>query len=158
MRKSARHDNGITIVEMIIVMAIVIIVIGMIVPTVVRQIDKSKKLVDVNTSEKMKDAIEMILVLNPDADSHYLHQHTKVIWHEKSLIKGDKYFYQSLIEAMGKVPVSKYDDDLYWVVSYGDELDYIFLVEDPSDKEGYMLYPEYTDYYKETEKQKIPTY
>ena len=66
--RKTKHDNrGLSLIELIIVIAIMAILVGVLTPMFVKYVDKSKKAKDVYTADQIARAINVAFVENPEA-------------------------------------------------------------------------------------------
>ena len=61
-----KNNKGLSLVELIIVIAIMSILSALIVPAVIRYIDKSKKAMDVQTAQTIYYAVELAMTSGND--------------------------------------------------------------------------------------------
>ncbi len=71
MRIKRPDNKGITLIELIIVIAIMGVLVGVISPMFVKYVDKSKKAKDVNTADQIAKAVNIAFVENPEAYAAY---------------------------------------------------------------------------------------
>ncbi len=56
--------------------------------------------------------------------------------------------YDKMLQTLGTIPISKYDEDLFWYINYSTnsyglcEVKCVYLLEGPGSTTGYMLYPD----------------
>ncbi len=60
------NNRGITLLELIIVMAIMGVLVGIILPQYLKYVDKSKKALDIKNAEMVAKAFQLVLVNNPE--------------------------------------------------------------------------------------------
>ena len=163
MCKVKKDNKGFTLLELIIVIAIMSILIGVLAPTIMGYIGKAQRAIDGQTADEVKRAVDRILVFNGDATTQMVHPvtgqvtyMTACMWNSNSKVTDGADMYSLIFNELGYMPLSRYDEDLFWVLGYTDELNYIYLVEYPGAKEGYELYPDPTEYINYNRKVKLP--
>lgn len=163
MCKVKKDNKGFTLLELIIVIAIMSILIGVLAPTIMGYIGKAQRAIDGQTADEVKRAVDRILVFNGDATTQMVHPvtgqvtyMTACMWNSNSKVTDGDDMYSLIFNELGYMPLSRYDEDLFWVLGYTDELNYIYLVEYPGAKEGYELYPDPTEYINYNRKVKLP--
>lgn len=67
----ANNDKGFTLVELIIVIAIIALLIAMIVPNFLQYHDKARKVRDLEMARVLGTALERVLIMNPDASKQW---------------------------------------------------------------------------------------
>ena len=132
-------------------------------PTIMGYIGKAQRAIDGQTADEVKRAVDRILVFNGDATTQMVHPvtgqvtyMTACMWNSNSKVTDGDDMYSLIFNELGYMPLSRYDEDLFWVLGYTDELNYIYLVEYPGAKEGYELYPDPTEYINYNRKVKLP--
>ena len=163
MCKVKKDNKGFTLLELIIVIAIMSILIGVLAPTIMGYIGKAQRAIDGQTADEVKRAVDRILVFNGDATTQMVHPvtgqvtyMTACMWNSNSKVTDGDDMYSLIFNELGYMPLSRYDEDLFWVLGYTDELNYIYVVEYPGAKEGYELYPDPTEYINYNRKVKLP--
>ena len=163
MCKVKKDNKGFTLLELIIVIAIMSILIGVLAPTIMGYIGKAQRAIDGQTADEIKRAVDRILVFNGDATTQMVHPITGQVmymttcrWNSDCKVTDGDDMYSLIFNELGYMPISRYDEDLVWVIGYTDELNYIYLLEYPEAKEGYELYPDPTEYINYNRKVKLP--
>ena len=165
MHDMKKDNSGFSLIELIIVIAIMVVLIGVLTPAIMGYIGKSQRTLDTNTAAEIKRAVDRILAMDSSTGNSYYDEEAgvwksvvAVLWNEKKPVANQNIMYNKIIDELGYIPVSRYDEDLYWRISYTTELDYIFLVESATATEGYMLYPDPTTYINEGKMVEIPPF
>ena len=164
MCKVKKDNKGFTLLELIIVIAIMSILIGVLAPTIMGYIGKAQRAIDGQTADEVKRAVDRILVFNGDATTQMVHPvtgqvtyMTACMWNSNSKVTdGDAEM--TTLNLGNNFNTSNVTDMSYMFMNcgYTDELNYIYLVEYPGAKEGYELYPDPTEYINYNRKVKLP--
>ena len=160
-----RNNKGFSLIELIIVVAIMAVLMGIIAPQYLQYVGKAKRTADVANAKQIAEAMDMMLVTeNADikVDGKYM---TGFMWDKNAKpSKGTNTLYDKMMESFGSTPVSEYNNDFLWCMFYAEnsfgylDVSYIYLVENPGDTMGYEVYPDATKYLENIEKVKIATY
>lgn len=122
MVKKQKRNAGFSLVELIIVVAVMAVLVGIIAPQWLKYVERSRRVTDVTNARELRDTIERIAILDSNSTSV-----PELGWSYTSAVMWDKNTRMprtitNVIEAaqveMGKVPVSETDEDLFWYVSY----------------------------------------
>lgn len=166
-----KNDNrGFSLIELIVVISILAILVGVLVPQVVKYIGRSKRTMDVYNAASFARACQTSVVFNsyaaPTEDEYYqgfspTAEEAKGIW-TCGFRAGDAGFTDSLdlenpdsfleyfCSEIGCIPVSKTDKDLYWNVQYNRYTMQIVKISliDGNTGTFYELYPDGKDFIK----------
>ncbi len=160
------HQNtnkGFSLVELIIVIAIMAILAGALAPALIKYVQKTRRVADVEAGQKIHDAMEYLLIDFTDPNFTKSWAENGVDYN--SLLTGFSWNYTAqmpsgqpnstwstrdyLFYQLGEVPVSKVDKHLYFAVTIGQVvqgnpgIEKIMLLEDPFNGTGrrYDLWP-----------------
>ena len=61
MKDQKKNNKGFSLVELIVVVAIMAVLLGVLVPTLVRNVEKSKKQKDINNLSEVRNAIQLAM-------------------------------------------------------------------------------------------------
>ena len=71
MGRSFKNNKGLSLIELIIVIAIMAVLVGIITPMFVKHIEKSKKAKDVWTADQIAKAVQVAFIENPEAEEAF---------------------------------------------------------------------------------------
>lgn len=144
-----KNNKGLTIIELVIALTIIATIVGIIVPSYIRYVEKAKRVADVHTAIEIKNAYEHIIALyDPGtsvASSTYTHA---VMWAPDSSMpdpnKTNLTLSQQVFLELGEVPKSKTYKDYFWIVEYdglNGFVNKISITSAPNSSVRYELYP-----------------
>lgn len=157
MKKVRSNHAGFTLMELIIAVSILAVLTGVVAPQMLKYVWKAKRVVDVDTAQKIVEISESVAVgdvlglyttindKNAYISAVYINQNSS--WYDPPQTMID-----CVMEQMGHGPKSQVNKDLWWAIKYrGDgTVEYIRLVEHPK-YDGvryYELYPNSTMFMK----------
>ena len=157
-----KKNKGFSLVELVVVVAIMAVLMGILIPTLVRNVNQSKRSVDVEAAGEWAHSIQRTLTAGPDLYYTFVGDEApnySFSWNSGTSMdsfKNDKLVSKVLGE-FSYLPVSKWDKSLTWLVNInGDNGDvHIYLVNSVSDTKGYELYPDHSTYIKKNKKKDI---
>lgn len=157
-----KKNKGFSLIELIVVVAIMAVLMGILIPTLVKNVGKSKRGVDVNTASELVGAMDRVFANNTELYEKYVEDEPSIITIEWSKdvtpedYKDNEFTYHILSD-FGSVPISKWNKNLIWRISFNGENREmrIYLVDSLTATEGYEVYPETTTYTKHVKKKKI---
>lgn len=151
MKKS---NHGFSLVELIVVIAIMAILVTVLAPRLIQYIEKSKRVVDIENAEEFVDGSQRILadhILDTKYDD--IHYSASVAWNKNSKFNTDnpKTLLDYYAKELGELPLSKAHPDYFWVLEYGQDANPTRLYLTDSLKPGskqYELWPDSSAYLK----------
>lgn len=157
MREKRDTKNaGFSLVEFMVVVAIMAILAGLVGPALVTYVRKSRRVVDVDTADEVRKAFERkIISYDPGSSVHEIgwEYTTAVAWNKNTTIdNGDpKTILDYVFQDVSTVPISKTNKDWFWVVDYNPntcEVKKISLTPSLGGKNNpsYQLYPDPKDF------------
>lgn len=150
MVKKQKRNAGFSLIELIIVVAIMAVLVGVIAPQWIRYVERSRRVTDVNNAREIRDAFNRVLVTS-DVDLVFL---GNCRWNAKTstMPSGEP---TNVLEAMflemGEIPVSRVDEDYFWGVECENRVDggrvrgtvtKVYLIQNPGATETYELWPD----------------
>lgn len=160
MKMKKRHNQGFSLVELIVVVAIMAVLIGILVPTLVGNVNKTKRTTDVNTADEIIGCITRVISANTelyDSLADNAGTTTKFSWNSSTTmadVNTNPIIY-AVFEEFGDVPKSKWNSHLDWLITFNGTNVHIYLVDNPSDSQGYELYPNSEQFVKKKNKVNI---
>lgn len=157
-----KNNKGFSLVEIIVVIAIMAVLMGILIPTLVKNVNKSKRSVDVEGAGEFAHSIQRVLTADPDIYYTFVGEEAPnytFSWNSgtsKDYFKDDP-LVGKVLEDFSNLPVSKWDKSLTWLVNINGENGdvHIYLVDSLSDTKGYELFPDHDTYVKKNKKRDI---
>lgn len=157
-----KNNKGFSLVEIIVVIAIMAVLMGILIPTLVRNVSQSKRSVDVEAAGEFAHSIQRVLTADPDLYYTFVGDEAPnytFSWNSgtsKDSFKDDP-LVSKVLEDFSNLPVSKCNKSFTWVVNINGENGdvHIYLVNSASDTKGYELFPEHNTFVKKNKKKDI---
>ncbi len=147
-RTQRRNHRGFSLVELIIVIAIMAILAGALAPALIRYIGKSRRTTDIRSAGELQAALQRAL-----ARSEFESPNSNLV---VVIRKGDTADSSAsdirdelLIELSNNVPAIKSFPDYYWYIIYNGSsgsVPEVHLTDSPSGEPIYELYPDNYDF------------
>lgn len=146
LMKVDKRNSGFTLVELIIVIAILAVLVGVIAPQYLKYVERTKRVVDVSTAREIADAFERVFAIdNPDmrvGGKYY----TAVAWGKDSRMPTYETatdFLDYIFLELGEVPKSKTFKNFLWIIDYDVNYGFVETVKLLNFDTGksYQLYP-----------------
>lgn len=147
--KKQQKNDGFTLIELIIVVAILATIVGILAPSYLKYVDKTKRVADVHTAVEIRNAYERIIATyDPGTSADKLTYTTAVMWDSNSPMPDPSSDSLNIVDQafleLGEVPISKTHKNYLWIVEY-DALtgcvEKIYLTSAPNSTSKYELYP-----------------
>lgn len=144
-------NRGFSLIELIIVIAIMAILVGTMAPSLLRYVERTRRTVDVNTAREICAAFERVIILvDPGTGSGNMNFTRAVLWN-KDAVRHDPpvNIVDYVFEDLGEVPISVTDEDYFWMVEYNagnGQVTKICLTDGPSGTLSLEVYPNYADF------------
>ena len=160
------NDKGFSLVELIIVVAIIAILVGVIAPQFMQYVAKARRTKDAHNAKEIAQVMDMLYVTEDASTWHPGYgpgggHMNAFMWHKGDSPVGDT-IYDKMLQHFGSAPVPSINENYYWCIFYstGDsghtEVKSIYIVEGPGSTTGYMVYPDEQLYVEKGEKVTIP--
>lgn len=140
------RNAGFSLVELIIVIAIMAILVGILAPALIKYIEKSRRSVDLQSADALQSAVQRVLAETEftvsSGDNVMIIKNTMNFSNPPSCIEDELY-----AELDGHIPSIKSFPDYYWYIKYNDSsgaVPEIHLTDGPSGQPIYELYPNNT--------------
>ena len=148
-----QRQRGFSMVELIIVVAIMAVLAGILAPTLVKYIERARRVRDVDTAKEIRLSIERLIIDSDPGTSvsgpgwNYT---SAVMWNKDTpLPTTSQSFVDSMFMEFGRVPISSTDKNYFWVVEYDIRTAHvtkIYLTPSPGSAEQHELYPNADDF------------
>ncbi len=153
MQSSTRDSGGFSLIELIVVVAVMAVLIGVITPEFYRYVEKSKRSVDLKQARTMAEVFDIIkatqdiaLVNGYDCIETWNVDQAAVFDYD-TYVSSSVMMYRVFAQ-MGGVPVSRVNKDYFFTVIYNENgIRAIYLDELPLDMKS-KLYPDDGSFYR----------
>ncbi|MDE6909543.1 MAG: prepilin-type N-terminal cleavage/methylation domain-containing protein [Lachnospiraceae bacterium] len=153
MQSSTRDSSGFSLIELIVVVAVMAVLIGVITPEFYRYVEKSKRSVDLKQARTMAEVFDIIkatqdiaLVNGYDCIETW-NVDQAAFFDYDTYVSGSVMMYRVFAQ-MGGVPVSRVNKDYFFTVIYNENgIRAIYLDELPLDMKT-KLYPDDGSFYR----------
>lgn len=153
MQSSTRDSSGFSLIELIVVVAVMAVLIGVITPEFYRYVEKSKRSVDLKQARTMAEVFDIIkatqdiaLVNGYDCIETWNVDQAAVFDYD-TYVSSSVMMYRVFAQ-MGGVPVSRVNKDYFFTVIYNENgIRAIYLDELPLDMKT-KLYPDDGSFYR----------
>ena len=144
MKKKSRNA-GFSLVELIITITIMAVLVGILAPQYIKYVARTKKAVDVDSAVEVRGAFERVFA-DDDTTFPVAGGVATFCWDKNATIQpaATDIGNRALAE-LGEVPVSKYDEDLYWNVVYDGSLGVVYRIYLSTSMGGGTVYEVYPD-------------
>ncbi len=165
---SDNRDRGFSLIEIIVVIAIMAILVAILAPNITRYISKARRQTDINNGTEIANAAIRVMTADDLVDGKVGGKYmTMLAWNKDAEYSGGTDVYSKIFEDIGSVPKPSYLKDGFFVVRIncsddkkkGDPtlwtIRNVYLVDRLGDTEGYELYPDGSKFLNNCEKVKI---
>ena len=163
---SMKDNKGFTLVEVIIVVAVLACILMIVVPKYMEYVGRARREVDVHNAAEYIKAMERVTASEQANSFFYDVNRDRFTWHDVIVRQGSGTagddIYSMAFREMGGCPISSANRDMWWYVSYYDpsagyvgdsNINWtprkkIWLCSPPDFTKGYMIYPDSEMYVK----------
>lgn len=154
MSKIQSENEGFSLIELIIVVAVLAVLIGIIAPQYLKYVEKSKRVTDVHNAQEIRDAVERVITISDDDLVYFGHCRFNAKYNQMPSGEPTNMLEAMFLE-MGKVPVSVVNKDYYWGIECENRADAdkvrgtvtrIYLIKDMSSTKMYELWPDPSEF------------
>ena len=143
IQQTKRKNAGFSLVELIIVIAIMAILAGFLAPALIRYIEKSRRAVDLQTADRIQASLQRVLA---ETDFQPGNGQCVIIANEATTYNNPAQdIKDELFIDLGKVPSIKSYPDYYWYIVYypnSGAVPEVHLTDSSAGQPIYELYPD----------------
>lgn len=146
MVKNQKRNAGFSLVELIIVVAIMAVLVGVIAPQWLKYVERSRRVTDVQNAGEIRDAFERVAATD---DISLSTGHVRWNIKTSTMSPTPTNVLQAVFLELGEIPVSAVNEDFYWGVYFDMGLgtvEKVYLVPSMSSSIQYELYPDPSDF------------
>ena len=159
------NNKGVTLVELIVVIAIMAVLTSVIVPSYLKYVGKSKRIVDARNAAEIAKTMNILVAAEPEltneVDGRFM---VAIMWNKDSRMGNGTDIYSEMFRQVGTVPVSKTNKNYFWYMTFAEDPDNpgyckvggIYLKEKLNSSMGYELYPNSSAFVDKQQMVKLP--
>lgn len=158
-RKVKKNNKGFSLVELIIVLAIMAVLMAVMVPVFLQYVGWAKRTSDVASAKQIVEAMDMQMLTTNKGIVVGGMTMVGFKWNKNTKPNDDPDdLYVLMLASFKGVPVSNYNEDFWWCIFYTEndegylQVNSLYLLENRDDTKGYELYPDSTKYVEKMEK------
>lgn len=144
MLQQKKKNAGFSLVELIIVIAIMAILVGFLAPALIKYIERSRRSVDLQSADRIQAALQRVLA---ETDFEPPNGQAVIIINKSSTASDPVASVQDeLIQELGNVPPIKSFPDYYWYIVYFPDtgaVPEVHLTDSASGQPKYELFPDH---------------
>lgn len=123
MDRKLKRNAGFSLIELIIVVAIMAVLAGIVAPQYLKYVERSKRVTDVTTAKQICDAYERVAAIENYVESvgvpaGYIPIGIFTWDKDTPLPTNPTDLNEAVLMELGKIPVSAIDDDCFWLLFY----------------------------------------
>lgn len=147
IKQQKKRNMGFSLVELIIVIAIMAILAGFLAPALIRYIEKSRRSVDLQTADSIQSALQRVL-----AETEFdpgIGQQTIIVRENSTYNTPATSVRDELFIELGDIPAIQSFPDYYWYIVYNPSsgaVPEVHLTDSATGQPKYELYPDSTDF------------
>lgn len=144
IKDNYNNNKGFSLIELIIVVAIMAVLVCLITPQYLRYVERAKRVVDVDTARKIYDAATRVQALDPVSTYAGGLPSASVAWNKDCHYNDPPRTWTDYVFIeIGELPISAVDNTLVWTMDYEPDgrVKAIYLGRTPGDRK-YELYPD----------------
>ncbi len=139
------RNAGFSLIELIIVIAIMAILVGALAPMLIKYIEKSRRSKDVDTAKQIRLALQKVMIdteFEPAAGQTTIRANRNTTYNNPAQSVQDELFIE-----LGGVPAIASEPDYYWYITCdtrnGAVIE-VHLADSPTGQPKYELFPDYS--------------
>ena len=145
--QTRNRNAGFSLVELIIVIAVMAILVGALAPMLIRYIEKSRRSKDVDTAKQIRLSLQKVMIdtnFEPENGQTIIRANKNTAYNNPAQSLQDELFIE-----LGGVPTISSEPDYYWYITCnttdGAVIE-VHLTDGPTGQPKYELFPDYSDF------------
>lgn len=144
------RNAGFSLVELIIVIAIMAIIVGALAPMLIRYIDKTRRSKDVDTAKQIRLSLQKVMIdtnFEPASGQTTIRANHTTTYNDPAQSLQDELFIE-----LGGVPRIASEPDYYWYITCDTKngaVIEVHLTDTATGQPKYELFPDYSDFLEE---------